>query len=116
MHPTYGMVTPPISCTIEYNDAIEGECIERRVEKIMNANEPITDGAPIIYTQRNEGVIPEYNVRTDRWDIALDMTHEVTRQALVKREEFHRAQETQNSTENPSNTPERGTPSGGNAA
>nr|WAE43681.1 MAG: hypothetical protein [Microviridae sp.] len=95
MHQTYG-ASYPTTATIEQNDSQEGECIERRVERIMSQNEPITDGAPIIYTKRNEGVIPEYNVRTDRWDVALDMTNEITRQAYVKREEFHKALETQN--------------------
>ena len=37
----------------------------------MDENEPITDGAPIIYTPFEEGVKPEYNIRTDRWEVAI---------------------------------------------
>ena len=27
-------------------------------------------GAPIIYTERKDGVLPAYDIRTDRWEIA----------------------------------------------
>ena len=53
-------------------ECFEGEQIEEKVRRIVNNNEPITDGAPIIFTEKKDGVLPEYNIRTDRWDIALD--------------------------------------------
>ncbi len=48
----------------------EGESIENKVRRITENNEPITDGAPIIYTNRDDGVLPAYNIRTDRFEIA----------------------------------------------
>ena len=30
------------------------------------------DGAPIIYTERKDGVLPAYDIRTDRWEIAQE--------------------------------------------
>jgi hypothetical protein len=47
------------------------ESIETKVRRIMDENEPITDGAPIIYTPFEDGVKPEYNIRTDRWEVAI---------------------------------------------
>ena len=38
--------------------------------QIAYNNEPITDGAPIIYTEKKDGVLPQYDIRTDKWDIA----------------------------------------------
>ena len=38
---------------------------------------PIEDGAPIIYTERKDGVNPAYNIRTDRWEIAQDAMEQV---------------------------------------
>ena len=41
-------------------------------------NEPITDGAEVVYTEKKNGVMPEYNVRTDKWEIAqsaMDKVH-----------------------------------------
>ena len=40
------------------------------MRRVIDNKEPITDGAPIIYTERNLGVLPAYNIRTDRWEIA----------------------------------------------
>ena len=46
-----------------------GETIEQRVERIMSNREPIVDSSPRIYTDRKDGVRPELNIRTDKWEI-----------------------------------------------
>ena len=51
-------------------ETYEGETIETKVARIVQEKTPITDGAPIIYTDREQGALPAYNVRTDRWEIA----------------------------------------------
>ena len=45
-------------------ECFTGESIETKVNRIVNNGEPITDGAPIIYTERKDGVLPEYDIRT----------------------------------------------------
>ena len=35
-------------------------------------NEPIGETAPMIYTKKTDGVIPAYDIRTDKWEIAQD--------------------------------------------
>ena len=55
----------------------EGEYIEEKVRRITENSEPIEDGAPIIYTERKDGVNPAYNIRTDRWEIAQDAMEQV---------------------------------------
>ena len=40
-------------------------------------NEPIGDSAPLIYTPRKDGVIAAYDIRTDKWDIALEAMSKV---------------------------------------
>ena len=74
--------------TIEINEDYEGERIEEKVERIMTNNEPISDGAPLIYTERKDGIMPEYNVKTDRWDVAIDAMDYVSKSQLAKREEL----------------------------
>lgn len=49
-----------------------GESIEEMVRRCLATNEPITDTAPIIYTDSKDGVLPQYDPRTDRQEIALD--------------------------------------------
>ena len=51
-------------------ESYEGESIEKKVAKLVENNEPITDGAPIIYTEKKDGVLPQYDIRTDKWEIA----------------------------------------------
>ena len=50
----------------------EGETIEAKVRRVMSNNEPIHDEAPLIYTERKDGINPDYDIRSDRFDYALD--------------------------------------------
>lgn len=66
----------------------EGESIENKVRRITESNEPITDGAPIIYTNRDDGVLPAYNIRTDRWEIAQQAMDAVNQANLAKSKNY----------------------------
>ena len=50
----------------------EGENILTKVRRILDENEPLADGAPMIYTPKQAGVKPEYDIRTDKWQIAIN--------------------------------------------
>lgn len=79
----------PINKTtkLAHNNATQGESIEQKIERIINNKEPIKDGAPLIYTERKEGIKPSYNIRTDRWEIALDATDKIQKSYQARREE-----------------------------
>lgn len=62
----------------------EGESIETKCARILQSKEPITDTAPIIYTAKEDGVLPAYNIRTDRFDIAIDAYDKITRSSAKK--------------------------------
>lgn len=66
----------------------EGESIENKVRRITENNEPITDGAPIIYTNREDGVLPAYNIRTDRWEVAQQAMDAVNQANLAKSKNY----------------------------
>jgi len=68
------------------NQSIEGETIEMKIERIVNNKEPITDGAPIIFSERKDGIIPAYDIRTDRFEIAIDAMDKVAGAYEAKRE------------------------------
>lgn len=59
--------------TLRVNQEVEGESIEKKVRRIMRTRVPITDGARDIFTERDAGVHPEYNPKTDRWEYVLDL-------------------------------------------
>nr|DAX10679.1 MAG TPA: hypothetical protein [Bacteriophage sp.] len=74
--------------SLESVEIYEGETIETKVSRIINEKAPIEDGAPIIFTDRAQGVLPAYDIRTDRWDIAVDAMDKVNKAKIAKREEF----------------------------
>lgn len=73
--------------SVSRNEATEGSSIEEKIERIVNNKEAITDGAPIIFTERNEGVLAAYNIRTDRFEIAIDGMDRVQKSYQAKRDE-----------------------------
>lgn len=75
--------------TITINQSKEGETIEAKVRRVMDRKEPIEDGAQLIFTERKDGVPPEYNIRTDRFEIAVDMMDVANRMHVAKRDERH---------------------------
>ena len=42
-------------------DAYEGELIEDKVRRLTENKEPIKDSAPLVYTKKADGVLPQYN-------------------------------------------------------
>lgn len=69
------------------NQSTEGETIEQKMERIINNKEPIKDGAPILYTERKEGVRASTNIRTDRFEIAVEAADKIAKSYKAKREE-----------------------------
>lgn len=72
---------------LKRNKSVEGETIEQKIERIVNNKEPIKDGAPLIFTERKEGIKAAYNIRTDRWEVAIDAMDKVAKSYKARREE-----------------------------
>lgn len=53
-------------------NAYSAESQIQRLRRIVENKEPIKDEAPTIYTPKNKGVMPEYDIRTDRFEIARE--------------------------------------------
>lgn len=67
---------------IKMNDS--GETIIKKCQRILDEGEPLTDGAPLIYTPKQAGVRPECNVRADKWDIAMNAMDRVNNYKLTE--------------------------------
>lgn len=74
----------PRTTTLRVNNSYAGETIEAKMKRVLNNKEPIKDGAPLIYTERKDGVKPELDIRTDKWEIAADAMDAVSRARLAK--------------------------------
>lgn len=77
----------PTATTLIVNTSYVGERIEEKVCRILNNKEPLTDGAPRLYTDRKDGVMPAYDIRTDRFEIAVEAMDKVQKSKIAKREE-----------------------------
>lgn len=61
-----------------------GETLIKKCQRILDEGEPLTDGAPMIFTPKQAGVKPECNVRTDKWDIAMKAMDRVNNYKLTE--------------------------------
>lgn len=61
-----------------------GETLIKKCQRILDEGEPLTDGAPMIYTPKQAGVRPEYNVRADKWDLAMNAMDRVNNYKLTE--------------------------------
>ena len=69
------------------NKSKQGETIEQKIERIVNNKEPIKDGAPLMYTERKEGIKASTNIRTDRWEIAVEASDKIAKSYKARQEE-----------------------------
>lgn len=75
---------------LRVNKSKQGETIEQKIERIVNNKEPIKDGAPLLYTERKEGIRASTNIRTDRFEIAVEAADKIAKSYKGKREERHK--------------------------
>ena len=71
--------------SIRCNESQPGERIEEKIERLLNNKEPIRDTAPQVFTDRQDGVKPEYDIRTDKWEEAASAADKVAEARLAIR-------------------------------
>lgn len=71
----------------DINESVEGSSIEEKMREATMNGQPIESAAPLLYTDKKDGVLPQYDIRTDRWDIALQTTDKITRTQIAKSQE-----------------------------
>lgn len=63
--------------------AYEAEPLEIKLRKILETNEPIEEISPEIYTDKKDGVLPQYDIRTDRFEIAMEAMNKISQAELA---------------------------------
>lgn len=68
------------------NFTYQAEPREVKLRKIINGESSnMEDGVfPTIYTEKKDGVMPEYDIRTDRFEVALDAIDKINKSAADK--------------------------------
>lgn len=72
---------------LRVNKSTEEEPRQYKLKKAMVSGEPIEGAAPTIYTERADGVKPEYDIRADTWEIARDAMNALSKSRIARREE-----------------------------
>ena len=72
--------------SINRNTSQSGETIETKVERLVNNKEQIDGGKPLIYTEKRAGVAPSYDIRTDRFEIAVEAMDKITASNIASSE------------------------------
>jgi hypothetical protein len=72
--------------SIKCNAMYKGESLETKVRRIVENKEPISDSAPTVYTNREDGVIADYNIRTDRFEVAVEGMDAVAKGKVAQRD------------------------------
>jgi len=49
-----------------------GETLEAQIERMTENKEPIPQDMRMIYTERKNGVMPQYDIRTDRYELGVE--------------------------------------------
>ena len=62
----------------------KGETLIKKIQRILDENEPLTDGAPMIYTPKQAGVRDDCNIRTDKWTLAMEAMDRVNSYKLTE--------------------------------
>lgn len=77
----------PAKTTLIHNKSYIAEPIEMYADRIMNNKEPIKNASPLIYTDREEGVLSEFDVRTDKFEEIVGAFDKMQASQLAKRQE-----------------------------
>lgn len=80
-------VKVPIKSLIKSTDAYECDRLELKLRRLIESKEPIDENVtvPLVYTERKEGVLPAYDIRTDRFDLAIMAMDAANRMRDAKR-------------------------------
>ena len=71
-------------CIDNPNLTYEAEPREVKLRKIISGETSnMEDGVfPTIYTEKKDGVLPEYDIRTDRFEVAIDAIDKINQSAV----------------------------------
>lgn len=66
-------INVPTTSEIKATDAYECDRLELKLRRLVENKEPIDENVtvPMVYTERKDGVLPAYDIRTDRFDLAI---------------------------------------------
>lgn len=71
-------------CPFNIQPKTNGESIEEMLRRLTANREPIPDNVPPIYTPQEDGVVPDYDIRSDRFDVAMTAQDKFSRSKIAQ--------------------------------
>ena len=74
--------------SLKVNESSEGETLEMKIDRFVNNREPLQEnGVQPIYMERKEGINRAYDVKTGRFEVAIEAMDKVAKSITARREE-----------------------------
>ncbi|WVR22116.1 MAG: hypothetical protein [Malazfec virus 2] len=72
---------------LKVNASVAGETIEEKMRRIVNNREPvdIKTSSQLLFTERKDGVLPDTDIRADKWEAAVEATDKLSRLRIASR-------------------------------
>lgn len=77
---------------LKINNSYEAKSLEQQLRAVMAGEKIETSGKALIYTERKEGVRPETNIKSDRFELAQEAIDYVNKTNIAKRDAFAKAE------------------------
>lgn len=62
------------------------ESLEAKLRRVKSNGDAIKDKAPLIYTDRKDGVLPDYDIRTDKYEYLVEGYDKAAKSKRAKRD------------------------------
>lgn len=69
---------------LDINNSYIAESLEEKIMRKLNNGEPTDEGVELIFTEKADGVNQAYDIRRDKFEIALDATDGMSRTKTAK--------------------------------
>lgn len=70
--------------TLRVDATYEAEGLEVKLRRVTETNEPLAGDIPTVYTKKADGVLPAFDIRTDRFEIAREAMSKVQESEMAK--------------------------------
>lgn len=81
------------------NESYQGNTIEKQLREMKNGTVIEFQNKPEIYTARKDGVVPEYDIKTDKFEMMLGATDKLARARIASERGFDTKQTEEKSAE-----------------
>jgi hypothetical protein len=68
------------------------ETLEKKLQRVMTNGEAIKDKAPLVYTDRKDGVLPDFDIRTDKYEYLVEGYDKAAKSKRAKRDGIAKAE------------------------